>query len=238
MIAGRPKRLDPGILYAFAHQLYWEFRGLDEGYARKQLSKSTHERLVHQVRTQKIELNEEQKSNLTRVLNEEIEDGRLDPSSRETRKREMEDGLLASTLNWRLGEAEKMAERKVRVPGEPSVIEALFQAKTPEEVSQICKDSPNWPISIHTVLPHYLTRCASEFIAAKNDPRFPRSKRPSSRLKQLWFLSRALAGAIHGYETRTAINLVGSIRPEEAFEKSRSAKPARRHLKTSRESRA
>jgi hypothetical protein len=92
-------------------------------------------------------------------------------------------------------------------------------------------DLPAWPISMGSVLPMYLTKHAVEFIAAKKDRRFPRSGRPSSRLKQLWFLSRALAGAIFGMKTRTAINIVGSKRPEQVFEESRAAKPLRRKRK-------
>jgi hypothetical protein len=66
------------------------------------------------------------------------------------------------------------------------------------------------------------------------DPRFPRCDvklRPTNRLKQFWFLSRALAGAAFGYRTRTSINLVGSLRPEQTFEESHAAKPVRRQRK-------
>ena len=92
---------------------------------------------------------------------------------------------------------------------------------------------PNWPIAAGSVLPMYLSQHAAEFIAAKHDKRFPLSDRPTSQLKQLWFLSRALAAALYGVKLRTAINLVGSKRPEEVFEESRAAKPLRkraRHL--------
>lgn len=71
-----------------------------------------------------------------------------------------------------------------------------------------------------------LGQYACEFIAARKDTRFLRSTdRPTSRLKQLWFLSRALAGALYGVGTRTAMNLVGSMRPEQMFEESREGKP-------------
>lgn len=83
-----------------------------------------------------------------------------------------------------------------------------------------------------SVLPLYLSEHAVEFVAALNDPRYPlASVRPTTRLKQLWFLSRALAGAIFGVKTRTAINLVGSRRPEQTFEDARAAEPTRRKKK-------
>ena len=90
---------------------------------------------------------------------------------------------------------------------------------------------PAWPIPPGSPFPGYLSQYAEQYAQALRDPRFPRcdvSTRPSSQLKQFWFLSRALAGALFGVSTRTAINLVGSLRPEQAFEESRGAKAARR----------
>jgi hypothetical protein len=232
MTAGRPKQSDPGTLYAFAHQLYWDFRRIDEGYERSQVDKKTHMKLLERAKEEKIELTADQKSNLARILNEEIEDGRVKRSARKRRMAELEESQLSATRNWGIGEAEHMAQVQLRVPGEPAMVDTLLRAKTAKRIRQICKDSENWPISVQSVLPHYLSQYASEFVVAKSDPRFPQSIRPSSRFKQLWFLSRALAGAIHGYETRTAINLVGSQRPEQAFEKLRSAKPKRNRTKS------
>src|SRR5713226_7987796 len=84
-----------------------------------------------------------------------------------------------------------------------------------------------WPIAAGSVLPAYLAQHAAEFIAAKSDARFPRSDRPSTKLKQLWFLSRALAGAVFGVRTRTAINLVGAKNPERIFREARAGKGER-----------
>ena len=136
---------------------------------------------------------------------------------------------------------------------EPEVLETLLDPKTsPERVREICKGAfmtrtfeiepgvtkdvevPAWPIMVGSVLPGYLSEHAEEYVAALQDRRFPRcdvSRRPSNQLKQLWFLSRALAGAIYGVKTRTAINLVGSMRPEQVFHESREGKPARRQRK-------
>jgi hypothetical protein len=146
-----------------------------------------------------------------------------------------------------LRNAAEESQKIIRVPGEPDIVASLLKAKTPQEIQELCKDAfgwgpretlpgvvrdvmhANWPISVGSPLPMYLTQYAAEFIAARKDPRFPKStRRPTSRLKQLWFLSRALAGALYGVKTRTAINLVGSKRPEQVFEESRSARPSRK----------
>jgi hypothetical protein len=92
-------------------------------------------------------------------------------------------------------------------------------------------DYPAWPIPAGSTLPTYLSEYAEQYIAALHDRRFPRcdtATRPTNRLKQFWFLSHALAGALYGVTTRTAMNLVGSLRPEEIFQVSRDAKPKRR----------
>ncbi len=136
--------------------------------------------------------------------------------------------------------------RLVKVSAERDVVERLLKATRPAQIVDICKDAfttrefedeygtvrkirvpHNWPISGESKLPSSLSKHAAEFIAAKNDPRFPKSSRPTNLLKQLWFLSRALAGAVQGIKTRTAINLIGAMRPEESFELSRGAKRKR-----------
>src|SRR5205823_14793652 len=98
-----------------------------------------------------------------------------------------------------------------------------------------------WPIAVGSTFPGYLSQHAEQYVAALRDARFPRcdvSSRPSTRLKQFWFLSRALAGALFEVRTRTAINLVGSLRPEQIFRQSREAKPSRKrkpkHIMTRR----
>lgn len=246
MTAGRPKKADPGTLYAFAHQFYWDFRRLAEGRYRSRTNEEEAERLADEVDTEGVQLTVEQRLHLAKVVEEEIQEGRLAEANKETRLREVEADQLRMTRKWLRDEAARRARRQLKVPGEPDVLRALLQATKPEQVCEICEDAfvvapmtttdgrtiegpvPNWPISVGSVLPMYLSQHAAKFIAAKKDLRFPQSGRPTSQLKQLWFLSRALAGAIWGIEPRTAINLVGSIRPEESFEQSRCAKPLRR----------
>lgn len=132
---------------------------------------------------------------------------------------------------------------------ERGVLDALLEADNPEQIRALCTEAfqivrrevrdgdfrdvrvPAWPIADGSTLPEYLSQYAEQFIAAKKDPRFPRSNRPTNRLKQLWFLSRALAGACCGLSTRTSINLVGSKRPEQIFEESNAGKPTRKTRK-------
>lgn len=122
----------------------------------------------------------------------------------------------------------------VWIPGEPEIIDKLLKATSPLRIRKLCANAfglphkykdrygnvlfvpqPIWPISSESQLPKFLSDHAAQFIEARKDRRFPKSGRPSSRLKQLWFLSQALAGAAQGMATRTAINQLGSVRPDE-----------------------
>ena len=221
-----PKPLDPGTLYAFAHQLYWDFRRLAEGSHRWKFDEQEYKRLLNE--SEGIQLSEEQRASIAQCVAEEIQAGRLKETEKEERIRTLEQSTLEMTYEWRQVQAAREARKQLKVPGEPDVLELLLRAEDAEQVRKICEDAPNWPISLGSVLPSYLSQHASAFVAATKDSRFPRSGRPSSQLKQLWFLSRALAGAIFEVKTRTAINLVGSNRPEQIFEGSRAGKSARK----------
>jgi len=184
----------------------------------------------------------------------EVRAGRLRAIDSAARLREAEQSQLAVEREFSLMEASRMATKQLKIPGEPDVLGALLRARTPRQVRKICRDAYvsveshdakgniksremlNWPISLGSVLPMYLSQHAAQFIAAKQDPRFPRSDRSTSQYKQLWFLSRALAGAVFGVQTRTAVNLVGSKRPEQVFEESRASKPLRKHTKHAEQS--
>lgn len=134
-------------------------------------------------------------------------------AEKEERVRALEQSTLEMTHEWRRVQAAREARKQLRIPGEPDVLELLLRAEDAEQVQKICEDAPNWPISPGSVLPTYLSKHASVFVAATKDSRFPRSDRPTSQLKQIWFLSRALAGAIFEVKTRTAINWLGRIGP-------------------------
>ena len=250
MPAGRPGLADAGALYAFAHQFYWDFRRLAEGGSRWRFDKRKYEQLAGEPDKATLQLSEEQKARAEEIVEEEIQSGRLTEAERKNRLRDIEEGQLYATRVGLRFEAAEEARKQLRIPGEMDVLEALLDPKnTPERIREICKDAfvlrtveietgvfrevevRNWPIATGSVLPSYLSQYAQEFVAALKDRRFPRcdvSRRPTNRLKQLWFLSRALAGALFGMKTRTAINLVGSKRPEQVFQESRGARPVRK----------
>jgi hypothetical protein len=252
MPAGRPQEADPGTLYSFAHLFYWDFRRIGEGFSRQRFDENSYESLLKGIDKIELRLTPEQWAHIEARAEQEIRNGRLKESERTEWTRSRQESWLSAICEDFRQRAAQEATRLLKVPGEPEIITQLFEAETPDQVREICKDAfaqvnceiapgvfrelklPNWPIPAGSPLPSYLSQYASEFIAARKDPRFPRStKRPTSRLKQLWFLSRALAGALYGIKTRTAINLVGSIRPEESFQQSRAAKSVRKRTKVS-----
>jgi len=248
MGAGRPQRVDPGTLYAFAHQFYWDFRRLAEGKPRLLFDEKKYEQLISE-RQENLQLSPEQKARAAEVADEEVRSDRIPVSEKEARRRDIEDAQLTVTREWLNRETSEECTRELKFKGEPDVIESLLDpSTTPERIRALCEEASMhkivqvgceirevevaaWPIAAGSVLPRYLTEYAEQYVAALRHRRFPGcavSARPSNRLKQLWFVSRALAGALFGVTTRTAINLVGSLRPEQVFQESRYAKPARK----------
>ena len=238
MPAGRPRKADPGELYAFAHLFYWDFRRIAEGFTRQKLDQTEYEKVCGEINKKSLRLTLGKQAALEAKAAEEIRNGYLKESKKLKWIRDAKKAWLMTIREDLLRRAEEKATRQLRVAGEPEIIKQLLQAETANEVRVICEDAfPNLPITAGSVLPANLSQYASEFIAARKDPRFPQStSRPTTRLKQLWFLSRALAGALYDVKTRTAINLIGSKRPEELFEESNSARPVRKGTKVRQES--
>ena len=217
-----------------------------EGNIRWGHDREKYRQLVEEIDSQPLHPRDWDKKLHRQKVEEEIRSGLLQETQREQRLQELERVELGKRRPWLRTLAKDHAMKEMRIPGDPDVLRELFQARTAERVRKICEDaytyrrtevSPgvvrewkvrNWPLDIQSTLPSHLSRYAEQFVAAKSDPRFPRSNRPTSLLKQLWFLSRALAGAVFGESTRTTINLVGSMRPEQMFEESCAAKPKRR----------
>lgn len=188
------------------------------------------------------------------MVSDEIRAGVLKEDQRESRLREIEEANIPVTRDWLRRCIADEAREEIRFPGEPEVINALLDPHTtPGRVCDICKEAfmsrrieirpgvfkdvegfPAWPLPPGSTLPGYLSEFAEQYVDALHDKRFPRcdvSVRPMTRYKQFWFLSRALAGALFGVKARTAINLVGSLRPEEVFEQSRRATPSRQRTR-------
>jgi hypothetical protein len=258
MPAGRPEKADPGTLYAMAHMFYWEFRRLVEGSFRWKFDEKKFKELTEGMEGLQL-VEDDDRAWHQQIADEEIREGRLEASQREAKIRHIEKSeLLVRREHLRITAAEQ-ARIQIKIPGEKEVANVLLDpATTAEQIRKLCKEAfmtvthrvgtetreiegyPAWPIPAGSTLPGYLAEHAEQYIAALRHPRFPRcdvSIRPSSRLKQLWFVSRALAGAVYGVKTRTAINLVGSLRPEEVFEESRSAKPERKRKRQKYKSR-
>ena len=257
MGAGRPKKADPGALYAIAHQFYWDFRRIAEGYQRRRFSREKYQQLTKGLDEVQL-VDDEDRARHQQIVDEEIRTGRLESSRREWRLRDIEDAEVSVRREFRRQEAAEEAQMEIKVPGERDVIKVLLDSNTtPQQVRELCRDAfmsrivevepgvsreldgfPAWPFPVGSTFPGYLSQYAEQYVEALRDPRFPHcdvTSRPSTRLKQFWFLSRALAGALFGVRTRTAINLVGSMRPEQVFYESRQGKPVRSRQRKQRQ---
>ena len=251
MPAGRPRKFRREELKLFADTFYSEFRSIAEGYERQHFNRKRFDEMVRDINNTEVQLSSDELLHIERTIDEDIRAGRMPLADKESRRQSLGEGLQWIKRQYMYNDAGEVSTQKLNVPGEPEVIDALLDARTPEDVREICKDAftviraevrsgdfqdvrvPNWPISGGSMLPEYLSQHADQFIQAKNDPRFPRSTdRPTTKLKQLWFLSRALAGALFGITTRTAINLLGSLRPEQVLEELNSGKPARKRRRS------
>jgi hypothetical protein len=237
------------VLYTFAHQFYWDFRRLGEGSQRQWFDREAYSGMQDAIEQVNVRPSQRQKRRIRENFERDLRDGRVAPTDKKEWLRQAHDGQTIANRFSLQTRAHELAIVLKKIPGEPDVLEALLTASTPEQVREICRDAhitttieiepgvsrevqvPNWPLPYGSVLPLYLSQYAEAFVAAKHDRRYPQSQRASSRLKQLWFLSRALAGALFNVSTRTAINLVGSSRPEEVFERSGAARPRRRRHK-------
>jgi hypothetical protein len=243
MGARGPKPASAEGIFQLATCLYWDLRGLAEGTTREWFNRKAFDEGIKKVPRR---LDDTDRAYIANALDREIRTDMLTKGQRQERARAMEADLrVVMNLDHRQTAAEQALQQKW-VPGEPDVLRALLRTKDANQIRRICKDAhtlrrlevrgghyeevrvDNWPIQSGSLFPEYLTKHAAQFIEARKDPRFPRSDRPSNQRKQLWFLARALAGAVYGVSTRTAMNLVGSMRPEQLFEQSRAGKPARR----------
>lgn len=248
MPAGRPTDVDPGSLYALAHQFYWDFRRLDEGTFRRRFDNKQYDELEKGMEDVQL-VTPEDKQRHQRMVDLQIQNGGLEPERREARLEEIAQAEESGRRSFYLREASELSTKQVKVRPETEVIKCLLDpTTTPDQIRELCKEAvmsrtmevgsemreievPAWPIPPGSTFPTYLAQHAEKYVAALSDPRFPTcdvSVRPTTKLKQFWFLSRALAGAVFGIATRTAINLIGSLRPEQVFTKSRQAKPTRR----------
>ncbi len=139
MAAGRPQKADPGTLYAFAHQFYWDFRRLAEGGSRWRLDEEKYQRLISE--SENVQLDDQQKSHLEQYVEDEVRAGRLDPAQKQNRLRDLEESTLWATRTGYRMEAGHEARKQLRIPGEPDVLDTLLKAEAPEQVRLICEDA-------------------------------------------------------------------------------------------------
>lgn len=249
MPAGRPRKVTIGTLYGLARDFYWELKSVEEGLWQASVHHEKRKRLLTQVE-ETAELDTEEVIELRQRVAHYTQNAAFPPN--ENFLRYMQGEIEAHRQLDESNTAIELTQKWKEIPGRPGIIDELLNANTSEQIQKICVGGykteekpdvfgnvievlvPVWPISGESILPSKLSQHAPEFIEAKNDPRFPKSGRPTSRLKQLWFLSRALAGAVHGIRTRTAINLIGSVRPDESDKLSKIAQRPRRPMNTGR----
>src|SRR2546425_841547 len=124
MPAGRPQKVDPGTLYTFAHQFYWDFRRIAEGRHRLKFDQHEYERLIAQP-NRIIEYSPQARVRLQgRIqaqVEKEIRTERLRPMHRQNRLRELE---WEDSRGIREFMAREAAVKQIKVPGEGDVIDA------------------------------------------------------------------------------------------------------------------
>jgi hypothetical protein len=106
-----------------------------------------------------------------------------------------------------------------KIPAEPDTLIALLEATTVQKIRKACLASAWMAKQPDSHLAWCLPKFANQFQKAKSDGRFPKSDRPSSISKKLWFLAVALAGAMYGLSARRAVNKIGPGTPEELFDR-------------------
>ena len=92
----------------------------------------------------------------------------------------------------------------------------LLHATTPEEVRAVCDESEFWlnPKRGAISFTMYFPGTRKDFLAAKRDPRWPKSNRPTSQGRRIRFLARSMAGITMGISIRTAQDLLAKKEKE------------------------
>ena len=105
----------------------------------------------------------------------------------------------------------RFISREMRFEPEPELWQRLLDAKTPRQVRSVCDESPFWlnPKRGSIMLYRVLSENPKMFLAAKFDPRWPKSTRPTNEGRRIQFLARSMAGIAMGISIRTAQDLLG-----------------------------
>lgn len=118
---------------------------------------------------------------------------------------------LRRALRNELPVALRIGHRKIRgIPPERDLWKKLKQAVNVEDVQGICRQSQFWlnPRKSGKPFVETLSTKAGQFLAAKNDRRYPGSERASSEDKRLRYLARAMAGITLKRSPRTSVDLL------------------------------
>jgi hypothetical protein len=224
-----PKPASREALKLFAHLYYRDLTALAEGRPESSWDWDCFSRETRELSKAKLTYGERVK--IQEQVEREIRAQLLKEDARENTLHDLQTiGLVEKQERRREAAATKAASTKLQ-RGRPKTVQALLEATSVEQVRQICRSAfkivcaeigvgsctrvrvENWPIDSGSMFPECLAQHAEQFIHAKNEPRFPRSERASSKKKKLWFYACSLAAAVLGIKTRTAINLLGSKVP-------------------------
>jgi hypothetical protein len=93
---------------------------------------------------------------------------------------------------------------------EHALWQRLLDATTAEQIRSVCDESPCWlnPKRGSILFYDVLCRNAESFLAAKQDPRWSKSDRPTNQGRRIRFLARSMAGITMGISIRTAQDLL------------------------------
>jgi hypothetical protein len=226
-----PTGVDKRTLRLFANLYYQDFLALAEGRIHKGLN---YEQLHDDFdRLKGLRLSTDDLEKACGKADREIQEGRVGADKREMIANDFTYIHYMSVDATLRAQAVENARVDTQLPEMCGVLQRLEGAKTPEDVGAICKEAFRidrqevragelkeisiavWPIEPDSQFPIYLSIHAQQFLEAKNKPKFPKSDRPSSRRKRIWFYACALAAAVQGLKTRTAINLLGQNPPEQ-----------------------
>lgn len=237
MVGARgPKPVSPHGLFAIADFFYSDLLGLAEGRSEVWFDRNQYRREFKTLVAKPLLLDSTTDAEIDLFVQKDIIEGRLPESKRKKAIAERVQDALFFEGQKRIRPLVERATKQQKFALDKELLSALLSSESPEEIMAISKSAfvkvwrevrdgdfrtvnvPDWPIRYGSTLPMYLEKYAEQFIAAKADSRYPKSNRPSSIRKQLWFLAQALAGACCGISTRTAINLLSASRPNEDYD--------------------
>jgi hypothetical protein len=232
-----PRPIAHQDLYRAAVAFYRDFRELAGLEWRRFFDRKLYDFLKRELKP--LGLTDEQTTKF-RKREEMICNGRLTQAEREEKFRELERDMGMAIDFRTYDSAFEISMIKIQRNANPDALLDLLAATTAERVREVCETQLSSD-PLETIDPimlvnpgHFVNRrprkrpkvlsdfaqsihyYAEQFIAAKNHRKFPNGRtRKSTLLEKLWFLSRALAGAIYTREVGTVLNLIPSTRPDQ-----------------------